>query len=960
MKTNKKLALCLLALIILSACARVPQEIEEKTLVPVAPEDVNKSIVRVVSPPNIRGVGNGFFVARDKIATNIHLIAGVDPISTHVRGTGGTRSIRGVIAFDIKNDLVILKISGEGVPLPLSDSDAVKTGDAISDAGILARGSRDKAKHATILGIRDNDKWFSTTLAPDPKVSGGPILNSKNEVIGIEVMEDGFGYAIPSNALKALLAQSGPVESFAQWQQRDAIRAYSYVEQAKRKFRDDDHNAMIEALNEAIKLNPAFATAYTKRGEGKLYLGAFESEQETATAAQRHYRSAIDDCNRALQLNPESAAAYKNRGLANRLIADSEADSENTSAQRHYHAAIEDYTQAITRMPNDAASYTGRGTAKKNLGQLESETGNVEEAQQHYHEAIDNYTQAINYKPDYAQAYHGRGLAKETLGQQEAAKADLEQAETLKREQTTVRVGGRGNHATGFFVGRNKVAANIHVAAYPDPVLVQSVNFKRTWYVEGVTAFDVKNDLVILKVVGEGTPLPLGDSDTAGTDESVTVVGYPGGKYSVEKGTVHDIRDSDKWIRIKAKIAGGSSGSPVINTKGQVIGIVYGEEEPYGLIIPSNAIKRLLAPSEAIEPLAQWQKRKPIQAVQSQVYVSRARQKLETNNYDEAIANYDKALQLNPEDADTYYNRGLAKFMLGDLEAKQRNTEKAREFYEDGIEDSTHAIKLIPEDFESYHNRAGGKLRLGQFSEYQRDIAQAQQYYQSAIQDYTETIRLNSAYVDAYFNRGAAKVDFGDSKADHGDIAGAQKLYTEAIQDCTQATQLVPENAHAYNNRGWAKYRLGDSKADQKNIAGAKQLYEAAIEDYTQAIQLDSEHAYAYKNRGRAKYRLGEFETAAGNIEEARKLYEVAIIDTDKSIQLDSENAKAYRNRGDTKAALGDFEGAIVDFDKAIEIDPENAETYYSRGLANKALNRKEAAESDFEKAKDLDPDVGK
>ena len=911
METNKKFALCLLALIILCACARAPQEIEEKTLVPLKPEDVNKSIVRVVNSSNIRGVGNGFYVARDKIATNIHLIAGADLISTHVRGVGGTRSIRNVIAFDIKNDLVILKVSGEGVPLSLGNSDAVKTGDSIFDAGILARGSRDKAKHATILAIRDNDKWFSTTLEPDPKVSGGPILNDKNEVIGIEVMESGFGYAIPSNVLKRLLTQPNAAESFAQWQQRAAIRAYSYLEQAKRKFRDDNHTAMIAALNEAITLYPAFATAYTKRGEGKLYLGAFESEQGTMTAAQRHYRSAIDDCDRALQLNPESAA-YKNRGLAKRLLADAEAATENASSQRNYNAAIDDYTHVIKQVPNDAASYTGRGTAKRNLGQLESETGNMAAAQRHYHAAIDDYTQAIKRNPDYAKAYHGRGLAKKTLGQQDAAKADLEKAETLKWEQATVRLGWRDNHATGFFVGRNRVAANIHVAGHPDPILVQSVNFERIWYVDGVTAFDAKNDLVILKVRGEGAPLPLGDSDTAGTGESVTVVGYPSGKYSVVKGTVHGIRDSDKWIRIKAKIAGGNSGSPVINTKGQVIGIVFGQQESYGYIIPSNAIKRLLAPSEAIEPLAQWQQRKPVQAIRAQVYVSQARQKLEANNHDEAIADYDKALKLNPEDADTYYNRGLAKLLLGDLEAEQRNTEKARAFYEAGIEDSTQAIKLNPEDFEPYLNRAGGKLRLGQFSENQGNMTKAQQYYQSAIQDYTQSIRLNSEYVDAYINRGTAKVDFGEAKADQGDIAGAQKLYTEAIQDYTQAIQLAPENAYAYNNRG------------------------------------------------RAKYCLGEFKTAAGNNAEARELYKAAIIDISKSIQLDSENASAYRNRGDIKAALGDFEGAIDDFEKAIETNPEDAEAYYGRGLANKALNRKEAAESDFEKAKNLDPDVGK
>ena len=965
MKTNRKSALGLLALIILCSCARAPQEISEKSLVPAEPlksEEVRNSIVRVVSRSQIRGVGNGFFVAPDKIATNIHLFADANPVSVHVRGGGIVRSIRGVTAFDVKNNLVILKVSIESVPLPLGDSDAVKTGDTISDAGILARGSRDKAKQGTILGIRDNDKWFSTTLQPKPDVSGGPILNSENEVIGIEVIEGEFGYAIPSNALKAVLrTQSDTVESFAEWQQRDTIRAYSYVEQAKRKFRDDDHSAMIELLNEAIRLNPEFVTAYTKRGKGKLHLGEFESDRGTETEAQRHYRSAIDDLDSALQLNPESAIAYKNRGLVNRLLADSEADAGKVGAQQHYHAAIADYTQVIEWMPNDAVSYTDRGTARKNLGEFESETGNAAEAQQHYHTAIDDYTQAIKLKPDYTEAYHGRGLVKEMLGQQEEAKADVEKAETLKRaQQATVRVTRRSGHGTGFFVARNMVATNIHVVAHPEPVFVRSVNDEITWTVEGVTAFDAKNDLVLLKVMGEGVPLPLADSDTVGIGESVTVAGYPGGKYTVVEGTIHDIRDSDKWIRIKAMIAGGNSGSPVTNTKGQVIGAIFGQEESYGYIIPSNSIKRLVAQSETVEPLAQWQQRKPIRVIRANFYASHAQQKHIANNYVGAIADYDKALKLNPDDADNYYNRGLTKLILGDLEAEQGNTEKARELYESGIEDSTQAIKLIPEDFAPYHNRSGGKLRLGQFSENQGDLAKAQQYYQNAIHDCMQAIRLNSESVDAYINRGAAKIYLGESKADQGNMEEAQKLYTESIQDFMQAIRLAPENADAYNNQGWAKSLLGESKADSGNRVKAQKLYESAIEDYTQAIQLDSEHAYAYKNRGRTKHLLGESEAATGNRAEARKLYEAALIDCDKSIQFDSDSADVYRNRGVIKAALGDFEAAIIDFDKAIEIDPEDAEAYYSRGLAKEALGQTEKAEVDFEKAKDLNPDVGK
>ena len=909
MKTNRKFLLGLLALIILCACARAPQEIEEKTLVPVVPsepEDVRTSIVRVVSASKIRGVGNGFFVAPDKIATNIHLIAGANPVSAHVRGGGVTRSIRGVTAFDAKNNLVILKVSVEGVPLPLGDNDAVKTGDIISDAGILARGSKDKAKQGTILGIRDYDKWFSTTLVPDPEVSGGPILNSENEVIGIETVEGEFGYAIPSNALKVLLAESDTVESFAQWQQRDVIRAYSYVAQAKREFSDGDYIEMIDALNEAITLNPEFATAYAKRGEGTLSFGKFEFDRGNIEVSQHHYHAALDDFNKALQLNPDSAAAYKNRGLAKRLLADSETDTGNAVAQRHYHAAIDDYIQAIKRAPNNVASYTERGTARKNLGQLESETGNVSEAQRYYHAAIADYTQAIKRKPDYAKAYHGRGLAKEGLGQWEEARTDFEKAETLKREQATVRVGGRDSHATGFFVTRNKVATNVHVIAPLDFVHMQSVDRERIWTVEGVAAFDVKNDLAILKVAEEGAPLPLGNSDTLQSGEAVSAIGYPKGRYTVSEGTLHSVRDSNKWLQMNVKISPGNSGSPVINSKGQVIGIVSATEDPYSYAIPSNALKALLAQSGPTEPLALWREREPILTY---VYSTQGTRNYIEGRYDEAIADFDKVIELNPEQADAYYNRGLSKFRLADLESEKGNTEKARALYEAGIEDSTQVIKRTPEDANAYHNRAGGKFRLAQS---ETDIAKKQEYYQGAIHDWTQVIELNSEHADPYNNLGAAKVSLGESKADQGDISEAQALYLAAIQDCTHAIQLNPENPDPYINRGYAQFHLGQTKADQGDIVDARALYIAAVRDCTQAIQLNP------------------------------------------------ENAAAYGNRGVAKAALGDAEGAIEDFDVAIRFDSEEAEYFYERGLAKEALGQKEEAKADFEKAKELDPNVGK
>ena len=474
------------------------------------------------------------------------------------------------------------------------------------------------------------------------------------------------------------------------------------------------------------------------------------------------------------------------------------------------------------------------------------------------------------------------------------------------RDFTVIRMEGEFGVASGFFVDQDKIATNIHVAAYPGVIFARSPDQKTIWTVEGVTAFDMNNDLVILKVVGKGVPLPLGDSDTLQSGETVSAVGYPTGNYTVSEGTLHSILDSNKWLQMNVKISPGNSGSPVINSKGQVIGIVSATEDPYSYAIPSNTLKALLAESGPPEPLAQWRERGPIR---SYVYSSQGTNNYSEGRYDEAIVAFDKVIELNPENTYAYYNRGLAKFRLADLASEKGNTEKARRLYEAGIEDSTQAIKRDPEDANAYHNRAGGRFRLAQS---ETDTAKKQEHYQGAIHDWTQVIELNSEHADPYNNLGAAKASLGESKANQGDISEAQALYVSAIQDCTHAIQLNPENPDPYINRGYAQSRLGKTKTDKGDIVGAEALYTAAVRDCTQAIQLNP------------------------------------------------ENAAAYGNRGVAKAALGNAEGAIEDLDAATRLDPQEAEYFHERGLAKEALGQTEAAKADFEKAKELDPDVGK
>ena len=153
-----------------------------------------------------------------------------------------------------------------------------------------------------------------------------------------------------------------------------------------------------------------------------------------------------------------------------------------------------------------------------------------------------------------------------------------------KVKGSTVRVvsllGTKLNIGSGFFVARDKIATNIHIVAHPGPIFAKLVDKETVWAVEGVTAYDAENDLVILKISGEGTPLPLSNSDTIRRGEPVSAVGFPDGVYKVMPGRVLNTQNGGKRIRTTANTRGGSSGGPLLNSKKQVIGIHVGRISP--------------------------------------------------------------------------------------------------------------------------------------------------------------------------------------------------------------------------------------------------------------------------------------------------------------------------------------------------------------------------------------------
>lgn len=130
---------------------------------------------------------------------------------------------------------------------------------------------------------------------------------------------------------------------------------------------------------------------------------------------------------------------------------------------------------------------------------------------------------------------------------------------------------------SGFFIKPNLIATNYHVIAGAASGTAKLVGKSTTYKVEGFTATYKYNDLALLKVSASGiNPLPIGNSDAVKIGETVYVAGNPKGL----EGTFSDGIISSRHggtakgrLQMTAPISPGSSGGPVLNRKGEVIGV---------------------------------------------------------------------------------------------------------------------------------------------------------------------------------------------------------------------------------------------------------------------------------------------------------------------------------------------------------------------------------------------------
>jgi tetratricopeptide (TPR) repeat protein len=205
--------------------------------------------------------------------------------------------------------------------------------------------------------------------------------------------------------------------------------------------------------------------------------------------------------------------------------------------------------------------------------------------------------------------------------------------------------------------------------------------------------------------------------------------------------------------------------------------------------IPIDGSLRGLASTRVDFPLRVAKEPEAIDPKAEEFY-NQGEQKYGKKDYQGAIADFDRAIELNPNHWAAYIGRGNARDDSGDSRG--------------AIADYDRALKIDPNNASAYYNRGVTQSRLGD--------------NQAALSDFNQALKINPNYASAYNNRGIIRNSLGDKDG--------------ALADFEQAIKLNPNLPQAYGNRGNVRERLGDKQGAIADIQKAAELFQQQGDKY--------------------------------------------------------------------------------------------------------------------------------
>ncbi|HAM34969.1 MAG TPA: hypothetical protein DEB40_03755 [Elusimicrobia bacterium] len=669
---------------------------------------------------------------------------------------------------------------------------------------------------------RDFSSWFNRAEAYRLKGKKDDALADYRQALGAELRDPRYALLLGDRFGQYQLW----IEAVAAYSRSYALAARSAPllrrAQAWEALKKNDR-AMAD-LSEAVKVDPASTAAWASRGNLAMNLGRYEmalsdfnealrlSPDDPAILVDRgrlYTRTekaalALKDFNTAIAADPASAEAYNNRGVlyANLIKNPDKAlgdivsavvlDPQNAGYQfnlgmmrlkvHFFIKAIESFNTALQLKAPLAAVLPARAYAYAQLGDhgaalrdiqtaLEKDSknssvfdaiGSIRMAEHDYEAAVGDLNEAVRLAPESVPALIHRGQAYGAMDSFENAIRDFRRA---------AEIDPRSREAwTGSCIARrlsrdyNGAVKDCSQAIEADP------SHGPAYLHRGLTYLHLDEATRAISDINNAYQL--------GVRQAEGLLGQSYGHAMAKQ-----YREAHKTYLAATAL------EPDTRTFQAGFEVPRGEAEDYFTAMTN--LKTLMAP-EVADPY---------------VYLARADALHNSGNYDKAILEYTKALQIDASVSEAYVGRGNCLF--------------AQESYDGAQRDFTRAIELDPEDTSS-------RLRLV-------TLLTARGHYKTAIAQVRAALKLDGRNSEAFLRA--------------GNIYCLQKLYPRALDNYHLAAKFDPASAAAQNGLGLAYFGL--------------RKYPDALERFSRAIALNPNSDRFYRNRGSVYMDLGQFANAA-------------------------------------------------------------------------------------------------
>ncbi|MBN2806192.1 MAG: tetratricopeptide repeat protein [Prolixibacteraceae bacterium] len=585
---------------------------------------------------------------------------------------------------------------------------------------------------------------------------------------------------------------TGAIESFNMVIKIKPYLPEPYFYRGVAKMNLEDYRGALTDLEKAIEIKPFYPDAFLYRGMVHYHL--------------KEYEMAMNDYSQAMHLDGENADIYNNRGICK-------------AAMRDFEGAIADYTKSIELKPKNFNAHLNRSIAYQIQGEWDKAIADCNELirirpnspmgymsrglikieKEDFAGALRDFDMAIYHDPKNAFAYQNRGLVKQQLESLDAAIMDYTTALEIDNKM-----------ASAYFnrgIAREMTNKPGYQSDYDMASLLDPRFEKRPWQTPEEREQEQLKQMKAMQQQASGI--------TKNTEEPAT-------EASEEENSTELTIDLEALRKRKMKA------NLVVEDNRDIPG---NEPEETGMVQNQNfcislspffevaVINKNNADNEnvgyfsmAIENLNAANNYQP--------YLTLTNKSLKSistlQDYQNQKLAFDERIKQNPAYSNNYLYRGIFKSLTQD--------------YQGAIADFDKAIDMDERNLLAYFMRANTKAKMIEaietianesapalnnhsnepFTLKDKSMSSENKAFDDILTDYSVVLYMNPAFAFGYYNR--------------GNIYCKNEQYLAALDEYDRAIQVEPEFAEAYYNRGLVRILLNDVEGGAKDLSRAGEL----------------------------------------------------------------------------------------------------------------------------------------